>query len=59
MIIDVEIVGIYGYKASEVMNKLSEKVLNEIERITALNVKKLNIIMKSIYMEKELEKADK
>ena len=59
LIIDVEIIGIYGYKASEVMDKLSEKVLNEIDRITALNVKKLNIVMKSIYMEKELEKADK
>ena len=59
LIIDVEIIGIYGYKASEIMDKLSEKILSEIERITALNVKRLNIVMKSISMEKELEKADK
>jgi len=51
VIIDVEIMGMYGYKLNDVMCKLSEKVLAEVERITALNVERLNIVVKSIYID--------
>lgn len=51
VIIDVEIMGIYGYKLHDVMRKLSEKILAEVERITALNVERLNIVVKSIYID--------
>ena len=51
VIIDVEIMGVYGYKLTEVMTKLAEKILVEVERITALNVEKLNVVVKNIYIE--------
>ena len=56
VIIDVEIMCIYGYKLMDVMNKLSEKVLGEVERITALNVEELNIEVKGIFIEDVKEK---
>ena len=51
VIIDVEIMGIYGFRLIDVMNKLSERILMEVERITALNVEVLNVEVKSIYIE--------
>lgn len=51
VIIDVEICARYGYKLMEVMSKLSEKILAEVERITALNVERLNVVVKSIHVE--------
>ena len=53
VIINVEIVWIYGYKLPEVIKRLSDKILNEVERITALNVEKLNIVVKGIYIEEK------
>lgn len=54
VIVEVEICAIYGYKLMEVMNKLSEKILVEVERITALNVERLNVVVKSIYIEENI-----
>lgn len=51
VLIDVDIVTIYGYKIVDVINAFAEKVLSEVERITALNVEKLNVDVKSIYIE--------
>lgn len=51
VIIDVEIMGIYGFNLIDVMNQLSEKIVAEVERITALNITALNITVKSIYIE--------
>jgi len=55
VIIEVEIVCRYGYKLMEVMKQLSEKIMFEVDRITALNVVKLNIVVKSIYIEGKTE----
>ena len=51
VIIDVDIMALYGSKLIDVMNKLSEKIVTEVERITALNITTLNITVKSIYIE--------
>ena len=37
----------------EVMSKLAEKIKVEIDRMTALNIEKLNIETKSIVMDKD------
>lgn len=55
VIIDVEIMAIYGYKLVDIMNQLAEKILTEVERITALNVENLNIEIKSIYINEDKE----
>jgi len=55
VIIDVDIMGIYEYKLIDVMNQLAEKIVAEVERITALNITKLNITVKSIYIEESNE----
>jgi len=57
VIIDVEILGVYGYKLMDVMGNLAERILAEVERITALNVEKLNIVVKSIYVEDGMVKS--
>lgn len=51
VIIDVEIVGVYGYKFMELMKQLADKIMNEVDRITALNVVRLDIVVKSVYIE--------
>lgn len=51
VIIDVEIICMYGYKLMDIMKQLSDKIMVEVDRITALNVVKLNIVVKSIYIE--------
>lgn len=58
VIIDIDIMGVYGYKLTDVMNKLSEKVITEVERITALNVERLNVEVKSIFIEEIKKKLD-
>jgi len=58
VIIEVDIMGIYGYKLIEVMNELSKKIIHEVERITALNVEMLNIEVKSIYIEENSRLKD-
>lgn len=56
VIIDVEIMAIYGYKLVDIMNQLAEKILAEVERITALNVDMLNIEIKNIYINEDNDK---
>ncbi len=58
VIIDIDIMGVYGYKLTDVMNKLSEKVITEVERITALNVERLNVEVKSIFIEESKKRLD-
>lgn len=53
VIVDVDIICKYGYKLKEIMEELSKKILNEIDRITALNVERLNITVKSIEIEEK------
>ena len=53
VIIEIEIMCLYGYNLMDVMAKLAEKIKTEIDRMTALNIEKLNIETKSIVMEKD------
>lgn len=53
VIIEIEIMCLYGYNLMEVMSKLAEKIKVEIDRMTALNIEKLNIETKSIVMDKD------
>ena len=53
VIIEVEIICNYGYNLMEIMSKLAEKIKFEIDRITALNIEKLNIETKGIVEDKE------
>ena len=53
VIIEIEIMCLYGYNLMEVMSKLAEKIKVEIDRMTALNIEKLKIETKSIVMDKD------
>lgn len=48
VIVEVEIICMYGYNLMEVMSKLAEKIKSEIDRITALNIERLDIETKGI-----------
>lgn len=51
VIVDIEIMGMYIDKLMDAISNFGQKVLSEIERITALNVEEINIVVKSIYLE--------
>ena len=53
VIIDVDIMCVYGYKFSEIVKELGTKILGEVDRITALNVERLSINVKDIYIEEK------
>lgn len=53
VIIEVEIVCIYKYNLMNIMSELAEKIKVEIDRITALNIERLNIETKDIIMDKD------
>lgn len=53
IIIDVEVMCVYGINLMEIMFKLAEKIKNEVDRMTSLNIEKLNIETKSIVMGKD------
>ncbi|MBP3284381.1 MAG: Asp23/Gls24 family envelope stress response protein [Clostridia bacterium] len=52
VIIDIEISCYYGVNFMSVMEELSKKVAAEVERITALNIVEMNVLVKEVYMEK-------
>jgi len=51
VIIDIEISCYFGVNLMTVMEELSKKVASEVERITALNIVEMNVLVKEIYME--------
>lgn len=53
VIIDVEVMCVYGVNLMKIMSELADKIKNEIDRMTALNIEKLNIETKSIVIEKD------
>lgn len=53
VIIDVEVMCVYGVNLMKIMRELADKIKNEIDRMTSLNIEKLNIETKSIVIEKD------
>ena len=51
VIIDIEISCYFGVNLMTVMEELSKKVALEVERITALNIVEMNVLVKEVYME--------
>ena len=51
--IDMDLVLIYGYVIRPLLAEIQKKVRQEIERLTALNIKTLNITVKSLTLEKK------
>ena len=46
----MEVTAIYGYKVMDEVKEFKEKCIKEIERLTAMNVPKITVIVKSIEM---------
>ncbi|MDQ2086427.1 Asp23/Gls24 family envelope stress response protein [Herbivorax sp. ANBcel31] len=49
--IEMDLVLIYGYKIKPLLREIQKKVIDEVEKLTALNIKKLNIVAKSLAIE--------
>lgn len=50
---EMDLVLVYGYKIRELVKEIQQKVTEEVERLTALNIKQLNITVKSLVLEKQ------
>jgi len=51
--IDMDLVLIYGYVIRPLLAEIRKKVTEEIEKLTALNIKTMNITVKSLIVEKK------
>ena len=49
----IEVIINYGFQISEAMGKLKHNIIKEIENLTAMNVKKVEIVVKGVNFEKE------
>lgn len=52
VVIDVEIVVCYGYKIHEIMKEIQINVSNDIVELTGINVLQVNVLTKSIFLDK-------
>ena len=46
----MEVVVVYGYNIMEVINDFKKKVEHEIDRLTAMNLSKIEVLAKNIYI---------
>ncbi len=49
--IDMDLVLVYGYIIRPLINEVQTKIRDEIERLTALNIKTMNLVVKSLVVE--------
>ncbi|TYQ17026.1 UNVERIFIED_CONTAM: putative alkaline shock family protein YloU [Acetivibrio alkalicellulosi] len=49
--IEMDLVLIYGYKIKHLLGEVQKKVIEEVDRLTALNIKRLNLFAKSLTIE--------
>lgn len=49
----IEVVIVYGYNIIQVVNTFRNKLIREIERLTTMNVQKVDVMAKGIYMPEE------
>ena len=49
--IEIDLVLIYGYGIKELLLEVQKKVKDEVERLTALNIKSLNVVARSLVIE--------
>lgn len=46
----VEVIVVYGYNIVETLNGFKEKCIKEIEKLTAMNIREIEIVAKNIYV---------
>ena len=51
--IEMDLVLIYGYKIRPLLGEVQKRVIDEVERLTAINIKRLNLVAKSLVVEPE------
>ena len=51
-VIYIEVSVVFGYNIPEALKEFKEKIIYDIETLTAMNVAKLDVVAKSIYIEK-------
>lgn len=52
----VEVIIVYGANVIDAMKEFKQKSIKEIENLTAMNVQRLDIVAKGIYVEEKTEK---
>lgn len=55
----IEVIVIYGYNILESLNEFKDKCKKEIEKLTAMNIKNIEVIAKAIEVPEELEELNK
>lgn len=51
--VEMDLVLVYGYIIKPLLHEIQEKVSEEVERLTALNIKALNVVAKSLVVEQK------
>ncbi|NLP13983.1 MAG: Asp23/Gls24 family envelope stress response protein [Clostridium sp.] len=51
--IEMDLVLVYGYRIRPLLRGVQRKVIDEVERLTALNIKRLNITAKSLVLDNQ------
>jgi len=51
--IEMDLVLVYGYRIRPLLREVQRKVIDEVERLTALNIKRLNITAKSLVLDNQ------
>lgn len=52
MFIEMEVTVVYGYNVKESLKEFKRKAIREIENLTSMNIVKMDVIAKNIYIEK-------
>ncbi|MCL2852050.1 MAG: Asp23/Gls24 family envelope stress response protein [Defluviitaleaceae bacterium] len=57
VVLDLNIVVRFGYRILEVSESVQARVKNAVQTMTGLNVRSVNVVVSSVYLEKEKEAA--
>lgn len=57
--IEMDLVLIYGCKIRELLREIQKNVVNEVERLTALNIKRLNLVARNLVVEPKKQETKK
>ena len=56
--IEIDLILVYGYALKPLMLEIRDRIKEEVERLTALNIKSLNLIARSLVLEAEPEQRE-
>ena len=57
--IEMDLVLVYGYKIRPLLREVQKRVIDEVEKLTAINIKRLNLLAKSLVVDTKKQEAKK